>query len=184
MPQRVLLFAKNPKKKVGFVRIAELPILGKFEYRLNPSHTKKTQLFDHQESPVNEQQKIRKPTEPIPRAENQQPHAPKPPIAEEQEISFLQKMGSAAPSPNRHPAGRHASPLWFPSSPSQDQVSTSSRPRKKVMLIMGIVMMLLIFLSIIVWFFLEPNGTNPFDSLSIPTWSMNNKPLAVPQESP
>ncbi len=140
-----------------------------------------TPQADHQESPVNEEQEIRKPTDPIPRVENQNTHTPKPPNAEEQEMSFLQKMGSAAPAPNRHPAGRHASPLWFPSSPSQDQVS-SSHPRKKFTILLGIVTMLLIFLAITMWVLGEANGTNPFDSLSLPAWSMNNEPPAMPQE--
>ncbi len=144
-----------------------------------------TPQADHQESPVNEEQEIRKPTDPIPRVKNQNTHTPKPPNAEEQEMSFLQKMGSAAPSASRQPAGRHASPLWFPSSPSQDQGSSSSSlTRKKAPIITGIVIVFLIVLSIIMWFFLEPNGANPFDGLSIPAWSMNNDSPTVPQEIP
>ncbi len=148
-----------------------------------PTPHAETQQIDHQEPPVNEEQEYRKHTEPFPGAESQHCDTRKSSVTEEQEMSFLQKMGSAAPSPSRHPAGRHASPLWFPSSPSQDQVS-SSRPRKKFTIIVGIVFVLLIFLSIIMWVFWEPNGTNPFDSLSIPTLSLNNEPPTVPQGSP
>ncbi len=144
-----------------------------------------TQQIDHQEPPVKAEEEIQKPTEPIPHAENQKTNVPKPPVAEEQEMSFLQQMGSAAPSLSRHPAGRHASPLWFPSSPSQDQGSSSSSlTRKKAPIITGIVIVFLIVLSIIMWFFLEPNGANPFDGLSIPAWSMNNDSPTVPQEIP
>ncbi len=143
-----------------------------------------TQPSEHQEPPVNEEQDIRKPTEPIPHEENHKPNTPKPPVAEEQEMSFLQKMGSAAPSASRHPAGRHASPLWFPSSPSQAQASSSSRSRKKVAIIVGIVFVLLIALSIMMWVFGEPNGTNPLDIFSIPAWSMTNEPPTVPQGTP
>ena len=146
--------------------------------------------IDNQESddpklPIPEKQEILKPASHIAYAETQQSkEAQHPSVTEEQEMSFLQKMGSAAPSASRQSASRHASPLWFPSSPSQDQGSSSSRPRKKVTLIIGIVTVLLIFLSIVLWFFWEPNGTNPFDGLSIPALSMNNETSAMPQGVP
>ncbi len=143
-----------------------------------------TQQSDHQKPPINEEQEIRKPTKPIPPTENQQSSTQKPSVTEEQEMSFLQKMGSAAPSTSRHPAGRHASPLWFPSSPSQDRASSSSRSRKKVTIIVGIVIVLLIFLSIFIWALWEPNGSNPFEGLSSSTWSMTNEPPPVPQGAP
>ena len=160
------------------------PYTRKIHIPARPIPHAETQQAEHQDPPVNEEQEIRKPTEPIPRVENQKTNTQKPPVAEEQEMSFLQKMGSASPSASRHPAGRHASPLWFPSSPSQNQASSSSRSRKKFTIIVGIVIVLLIFLSILMWFFGEPNGTNPFDSLSIPAWSMNNEPPTVPQGAP
>ncbi len=160
------------------------PYTRKARIPAGPTPHAEIQKIDHQESPVNKEQEIRKPTEPSPRAERQQFDTRKPSVTEEQEMSFLQKMGSAAPAVSRHPAGRHASPLWFPSSPSQDQGSPTSHPRKKFTIIAGIVIVLLISLSILMWILLEPNGTNPFDNLSIPDWSMNDESPTVPQEAP
>ncbi len=145
-----------------------------------------TQQYDHHDPPVIEEQEIRKTIEPILRAENQKTNTLQPPVAEKQDMSFLQKMDSASLLASRHPAGRHASPLWLPSSPSQDQTSSSSRPRKKFTIIMGIilVLVLLIALSIILWGIWEPNGTNLLDVFGIPTWSMNNESPTVPQGAP
>ena len=143
-----------------------------------------TQRSDHQKLPVTEKQEIRKSSGRTQRAENPQSNDLQPPSTAEQEISFLQKMGAAAPSASRHSAGRHASPLWFPSPPSQDQASVSSGSRKKITIIVGLVIVLLVFLSIFMWVLWEPNGTNPFDGLSISGWSMTNEPATLSQETP
>ncbi len=160
------------------------PYTRKVRIPAEPIPHAENQRIDPQGPPMNAEEEIQKPTEPSPPAERQQFDARKPSVTEEQEMSFLQKMGSAAPAVSRHPASRHASPLWFPSSPSQDQGSSSFRPRKKVTMIVGIVIALLIFLSIFMWVLLEPNGTNPFDGLSIPAWSMNHESPTLPQEAP
>ena len=129
--------------------------------------------------PVSQEQEIPK-LAPRPSHVEKQPSGDhQPPISRENEVSFLQQMGAAAPA-----SGRHHSPLWFPSSPTQNLNSSHSRPRGKITLIVCIVFVLLLALSIFLWVLWEPSGTNPFDMFTIPTQSMTDSVPMEPQSGP
>ena len=134
------------------------------------------QESDDQKPPVTQQEEMPKPTAHPSHTEKPQFDNQTSSFRREQEISFLEKMGSAAPA-----AGRHPAPLWIPSSQPQNLDSSPSPPRKKIAFIAAIVLLLLIGLATLLWFLWEPNGTNPFDFLTISSESMNNTPSSGPQ---